>query len=231
VDYLKRFASKDFSATVSVSLQQKLLKKLELKGDDLFKPSIQVIKGAKGYIGKNQISIEKAGEGSVYYNASISFFGRQEKIAPKGDMFKVKRSYFRVVKERKADGWVLSTKPLLAPVHSGEEILVVLNVQFTKEADYLILEDPFPAGTQPIDRDRGYDIKGISLRQPQVHREFGDRHAAFFISHAGKGRMSFAYLLRATLPGDYNVMPARIMPMYDPQFAGNSSNISLRVED
>ena len=237
VDYLKKFAAKDFSASVNVSMKDRklhsvtLTKTLELSGDDLFKPSIKVFQNKKGHIGHNEISIRKKGSGSIYYNASMTYFGREKNIKPKGSFFNVTRSYFKLNKERKDDGWVLKTSPLTAPVHSGDEILVVLHVQVAKDADYILIEDPFPAGTQAIDRDRGYDIKGIALRVPQVHREFGDQRAAFFVPHASRGEMTLAYLLRATLPGDYNVMPARVMPMYDPQFAGNSSNTTIKVED
>jgi uncharacterized protein YfaS (alpha-2-macroglobulin family) len=88
-----------------------------------------------------------------------------------------------------------------------------------------------PAGTQPIESDGGFDVPGVKLQQPRMHREFHDSHVAFFLSQLRRGKRTLAYLVRATLPGSYQVMPARIMPMYDPQFAGNSQNDVLDVEE
>jgi uncharacterized protein YfaS (alpha-2-macroglobulin family) len=120
---------------------------------------------------------------------------------------------------------------LAGPVKSGDEILVVLDLASRADADYVMVHDPMPAGVQPITRDHGYQIPGIQLAQPRMHREFHDDHAAFFFSKLRRGRRTIAYLVRATLPGDYNIMPARILPMYDPQFTGNSGNHHLKVEE
>jgi uncharacterized protein YfaS (alpha-2-macroglobulin family) len=192
---------------------------------------VTVLKEAPAKTGANRISIAREGKGALFYNASVKFFGRQKQIPPRGNKFRVKRKVFSLKKVPVGDEWRFTPKPLSGPVKSGDELLVVLELTATQDADYIMVEDPMPAGVQPIERDRGYSIAGLRLQQPRMHREFHDSHAAFFISSLRRGKRTLAYLVRATLPGTYQIMPSRILPMYDPQYAGNSANHTLRVED
>ena len=231
VDYLKKTGGSDYQATVTASLNGKAGKPLTLTGKDIYKPSIEMLTNLAARVGNNLFELERKGKGTLFYNASVTFFGREDPIAARGEKFRIQRRLFEVTKQPVGDRWRLSTKPLAGPVRSGQEILVELELFASQDADYILIEDPLAAGVQPIDRDRGYNLPGFKLQQPRLHREFHDQHVAFFITNLRKGSRKLAYLVRATLPGDYNLLPARIMPMYDPQFAGNSASGRIRVED
>jgi len=231
VDYLKKAGGIEYQATVSGSLNGKAAKPVAIGADEVFKPSIAMLTDQAARVGPNEFSLERKGRGALFYNASLTYFGREDPIAAKGDKFRVARKLLAVERQPNGSGWRITTRPLSGPVRSGQEILVVLELSASQAADYVLVEDPLPAGVQPIDRDRGYALPGYSLQQPRLHREFRDQQAAFFITHLQRGQRKLAYLVRATLPGVYQILPARVMPMYDPQFAGNSASDLLRVED
>jgi uncharacterized protein YfaS (alpha-2-macroglobulin family) len=231
VDYLKKQGSVDYQAEVTASLNDRALPARSFSGQDVFNPSVLLVRDRPARIGENQIQLSRKGRGSLFYNASVKYFGREEKIPARGRKFQITRRMFAIEKKLEGDRWRIRKQPLAGKVRSGDEILVVLELEAAQDADYIIVEDPMPAGTQPIEQDRGYAVPGVRLQQPRLHREFRDSHVAFFISHLRRGKRTLAYLIRATLPGSYNIMPVRILPMYDPHFAGNSQNAVLNVEE
>jgi uncharacterized protein YfaS (alpha-2-macroglobulin family) len=231
VDYLKQAGKATYQADIETSLNGAALAPVAFGPQDVFKRSVEVFEQRPGRPGANRIELNRKGSGALFYNASVRFFGREDPIPARGQAFGVTRRMFLVERQPQADSWKLTTRPLAGPVHSGQEILVVLELHAAQDADYILVEDPLAAGVQPILHDRGYRLPGVELVQPRMHREFHDQHAAFFLSSLRKGNRQLAYLVRATLPGDYHVLPARISPMYDPQFAGNSASDMLRVED
>ncbi|MBW1809045.1 MAG: hypothetical protein JRJ87_12695 [Deltaproteobacteria bacterium] len=231
VDYLKKAGSKEYDSTVSVTLNGKQLKPHKFGKDDIFKPSVALVNQAEAKIGANQIKLSRSGKGDLFCNASVKYFGREDQIRARGDKFRIKRRMFALKKELRGNAWRFTTKPLLGTVKPGDEILVVLDIEASQDTDYVMIEDPLAAGVQPITRDQGYSVPGYRLQQPRMHREFFEQHAAFFISNLRRGKRSLAYLVRAALPGSYNVMPARVLPMYHPQFAGNSASQRIKIED
>ena len=149
----------------------------------MFKPRVELVRDQPARTGDNRIQLSRQGKGTLFYNVSVKFFGREEKIPARGRKFRISRRMFAIEKKLEGDRWRISKKPLAGKVRSGDEILVVLELEAAQDADYIIVEDPMPAGTQPIEQDRGYTVPGVKLQQPRMHREFHDSHAAFFISH------------------------------------------------
>jgi hypothetical protein len=97
----------------------------------------------------------------------------------------------------------------------GDLLLVRLTVAGSNEWRYLMLEDPLPAGTEPIARE---DAPRSSGRRGAAggygsQREFRDDRAVFFQESFEDGRYEYQYLLKVTTPGVFRAMPARISPM------------------
>ncbi len=231
VDYLKKQGGLDYQAEVDVSLNGQALPARTFSRPDVLKPSVDLVADQPARTGENRIKLSRRGRGSLFYNAAIEYFGREESIPARGRKFRISRRMYAIDKKLEGERWQILKRPMSAKAKSGDEILVVLELESAQDADYVLVEDPLPAGAQPIEQDRGYAVPGVRLQQPRLHREFHDSHAAFFISHLRRGKRTLAYLIRATLPGRYNIMPARILPMYDPQFAGNSRNAVLTIEE
>jgi uncharacterized protein YfaS (alpha-2-macroglobulin family) len=96
----------------------------------------------------------------------------------------------------------------------------------------MMVEDPIPAGTEFITRDNLYDLK----EKPTwwqwycTRREFHDDRATFFQTYFGRGSQEFVYLLKVVNPGMVRVSPAKVEPMYQPQFFATSDPLTLEVK-
>ncbi|MBN2497543.1 MAG: hypothetical protein JXR96_23320 [Deltaproteobacteria bacterium] len=231
VDYLKKFGQREYAAKVTTSLNGKAFEPRSLGKADIFKPSVALLHGVPARAGTNTFELSREGKGLLFYHAAVSYFGREDPIREQGSKFRIQRSLKMITRQVAGDGWKLGLAPLGARVQPGDLLLVQLDLQASEPADFIMIEAPIPAGSQPVERDRGYALPGIRLQQPGMHREFHDTHAAFFLSHLDRGSRRLAFLVRASLPGDYHVLPARVMPMYDPQFAGNSASHLVRVKE
>jgi uncharacterized protein YfaS (alpha-2-macroglobulin family) len=46
-----------------------------------------------------------------------------------------------------------------------------------------------------------------------------------------KGEYEFSYILRAQIPGEYSINPAKGMLMYYPEVYGSTENMKLNISD
>jgi hypothetical protein len=60
-------------------------------------------------------------------------------------------------------------------------------------------------------------------------KEIYDDHVAFFTTHLWPGQHRFTYLMRATTPGEYSVLPAQVYPMYAEEMWGRSASQQVIV--
>ena len=103
-----------------------------------------------------------------------------------------------------------------------------------------MLEDPLPSGVEVIKDDWAYQIEEESSyggynyyywRWWYADKEIRDNRVTFFATYIGKGEYEFSYILRAQIPGEYNINPAKGMLMYYPEVNGNSGNMSLKITE
>jgi uncharacterized protein YfaS (alpha-2-macroglobulin family) len=107
----------------------------------------------------------------------------------------------------------------------GEELLVKIQFKADKDYEYLLLEDFLPSGFEVTKTDA---YEGI---QYYTHSERRDEKMAFFFSKLKKGKVyELAYMIRAELPGSFNVKPSRMECMYAPEIQGFSLPEKLIVE-
>ena len=102
-----------------------------------------------------------------------------------------------------------------------------------KPAKYLMLEDPFPAGTEPFTDDAA-----LPGRLPTIdwanwgwaRKEFRDEKAAFFITLFDR-KTVWQYVLRVQIPGDFQVGPAVAERMYQPDVRANSASSIVKISE
>lgn len=230
VDYLKKFGAKKMASTIEVQFNEQARPPRKISADDVFKPSIRLFGQLTAKKGENKYEVGRDGQGVFYVDASLSFFGRADPIPARGAAFLISRKLQRVIREPSGEGFKTRLKAIKGAVSPGDLLLVTLDLTASRDAEFIMVSDPFPAGSAPVERDAGYEIPGLKLVQPRMHRAFHDDHVAFFLTQMPKGKRRLGYLIRATVPGQYRMLPARVRPMYDPQFAGNSAGDSLLVE-
>ena len=122
-------------------------------------------------------------------------------------------------------------EPLSGELRSGDLIVARLRVEGAR-AQYLMIEDPIPAGAEQVGR-----VSGISLSYADKdwtdwysQREFRDNRTVFFADYFD-GKATFQYALRVEVPGEFRVAPARAELMYQPTVQSNTGNARLRILD
>jgi hypothetical protein len=117
---------------------------------------------------------------------------------------------------------------------------------------YLIVEDPFPAGTEGIDASlattsivgeqpeltRTDTLAGTGRRNPWgggygwwwfSHSELRDEKAVLFATYLPKGTYEYTYSIRASVPGQFRVIPTHAAEMYFPEVFGRGDGGLFKV--
>jgi uncharacterized protein YfaS (alpha-2-macroglobulin family) len=95
-----------------------------------------------------------------------------------------------------------------------------------EEMWYVTVEDPLPAGVEAVEGS----LKAESGQEDGIHFERREEKAALFIQRIEAGVHVYRYLVRATVPGGFQSMPALAYPVYEPNLWGRSASDWLQVE-
>jgi uncharacterized protein YfaS (alpha-2-macroglobulin family) len=222
----------DFSATLSVNGKQ--ISSSRFTDADGLSPAAPVIrlKAADLAPGVNKIRISKSGEGRLYWSARAEYYSTEEKLAPTGTQsLSLSRDYFKLVPVKEGGRIVYQLDPLDGPVQIGDVLVVRLTIGGGSWR-YLLIEDPIPAGAEFIENDQYYTLRN---RPPwwqyfYARREFHDDHAALFQTWFTGKEAQHLYMMKIVNPGKFRVSPARVQPMYQPQFLSTTDSRVLEVK-
>ncbi len=106
----------------------------------------------------------------------------------------------------------------------GQEVECVLTLVVPDERRYLLLHDPFPAGLEPVGATRS-----SSPPWPWRWRELRKSGLLLYAPLLKPGVYTYRYRLRAVVPGDFVLRPARAEEMYAPEVFGTSPGGRLQV--
>jgi uncharacterized protein YfaS (alpha-2-macroglobulin family) len=122
-------------------------------------------------------------------------------------------------------------EPLSGELRSGDLIVVRLHLTGSR-AQYVMIEDPIPAGAEQVAQVSGiylnYSIDSWS--DWFSNREFRDNRTVIFQNYFD-GDATFQYAMRVEVPGEFRIAPARANLMYQPTVQANTSNDRLRILD
>lgn len=159
---------------------------------------------------------------------------------------------------RALDPAAIKAAATLIPDHTelhaglGQLVLVDVLLETAEPRDQIVLDDPLPAGLEPVEFGFETTAKALSIAENQparrlsdntpkssrygsvatmrgVHREMHDDHVLHFISHLNAGIYHFRHLARATTPGQFVVPPTRASCMYDAEVFGQSRSTAFEV--
>jgi hypothetical protein len=185
--------------------------------------------------GKNTIRIVKRGAGALYWSASVEYFDKATRLERSGSRkLALVRAYYALSPVTARDGRIVYREtPLVDPVRPGDVLLVRLTAAGSTDWRYLMLEDPLPAGAEPIQQSEGYELENRERARWfgwfGERREFRDDRVVFFQDSFREGRYDFTYLLKVVTPGSFRAMPAQIAPMYIPEAHASSDAQALVV--
>jgi uncharacterized protein YfaS (alpha-2-macroglobulin family) len=229
------FAVADYIARTG-DLDPDLTLTLKVNGEELYtrrvtKENWRDFKGVTKLGGKllrtgdNRIEVVAQGRGTPVCSVYLKHFRKADEFTPSAGGLRVNRTYHRVmtsggkkVAEALEDG---------ATVRSGDEIKVTIKVNADREYRYLMLEDPLPAGFEPVRPHQGRGRWGWWYS----HKEFRDEKVAVAITYLPQGERKITYTMRAETPGSFRVLPTLVWNMYRLGEGANSAGASFTVVD
>jgi len=152
------------------------------------------------------ISIYKTGGGMVYFTAYQNFFNTQPR--PVEDKFII-NVYFKQNNQR------------VAALKAGEKTTMVATVNVLKDAEYVQIELPIPAGC-------AYGNKANS--NWHMHKEYFKNKVVLFAESLPKGQHSFEIQLEPRHSGQFTLNPSKASLMYFPIFFGRNGMGSINIK-
>lgn len=247
-DYLNLSGELDPDLTITADLDGKELRRVRVTKENLFTfDSRLVVSGDELGMGAKNVTIRAEGRGNVYWGVYATFYTKEDKIEAAGNEIFVTRQYQKLIpkevaKTRKVfdpqtnthvdeaymaiehDRVVLKEGDKLA---SGDLIEVVLSIDARNNFEYLLFEDPKPAGCEPTELRSGYSWGGGF----GAYTELRDEKVAFFASYLNQGKHTITYQLRAEIPGEFHALPAHGECMYTPFVQANGESWVFRIAD
>ncbi len=175
-----------------------------------------------------------AGDGALYYTAHLTVYRPVLDVTPTSRGLTVSREYFL------DDGTCGSeTQPCAtaASARVGDHLLVRISLVVPSDQYYVIVEDPFPAGTEPV--DTGLLTSPTGPKPPEgftsddlrngwgwwafTRAEVHDDRTMLFAEHLPAGTYQYTYRLVATFAGEFRVLPPRAWDFYFPEVYGQGA--------
>jgi hypothetical protein len=172
----------------------------------------------------NVLEISRAaGSGQLYYSARLELALPVESIEAESRGFTLRREYCTVVNVP-GDGF-MPCQPVTA-LRAGEEVEVRLTLIVPETRYYILLEDPYPGGLEPVNVETSTlmdDQSAVWWGNPFEHRELRDEQAIFVAREMAAGTYRVTYRMHAATPGTYQVLPATVTEMYFPEVWGRTA--------
>ncbi len=200
---------------------------------DSFNPPVRIFVPSSQLGASGTVTIKKSGGGVTYWSVDNHWYSRDQRGFHNGQFsLNLTRDYFTLRKrqDKPTDPITYDLIPLAGPVHVGDVIAVKLSLSGTKQ-NYLLTEDPIPAGTEWLDHPEQYNLND----KPDwwgwwfTRREFHDDRAAYFETEYS-GQRIYVNLLKVTNAGKFQISPAQAGPMYQPAIQTTTEPATLEVQ-
>ncbi len=244
VDLLKSAGELAPNYTVTVSANGAAILSRKITSDDVFKPEIRLeFTGAQLRPGTNTIVVDKRGGGRLISTARIVYHATGAQLRPSSAGFQVSREYYNLKREKRGETIVYQKTPFNGTVRSGDEIFVKVRIIPDRWQEFVMMEDPIPAGCEVVQNTNGYTIVDEAeydevTRKKQgeyswlwwyANRELRDEKVSFFANAVDRKEYLFSYVMRAQIPGRYAVMPSVASLMYYPEVRGNGAPTTVNI--
>ncbi len=186
--------------------------------------------------GEHKLDITVDGKGTLYFTAHLSYFTKEAGIKGAGHEVFVNRRYFRLKQTKrmeKRDGreiavldWEKTELKEGEILKSGERIEARLDIDAKNSYEYLVFEDPKPAGCEPVELRSGFSYGNLCSNM-----ELRDEKVVFFVGYLEQGKHAILYQMRAETPGRFHALPAQGYAMYAPRVKGISDEWIMTITD
>lgn len=210
----------------------------------------QIPMAALANAGGSVLAFEKRnGPGHLFYEARLRFARKEGPRTAVDAGFFVDKAMTVVAPETLEAALRSSVRGVPDAIGAGEMVLVDLTVVTTSPRDYVVIDDPLPAGLEAVDASLKGAASWQSLGQreaasedddetggrswwwvtPLTRKELRDDRVVFFVDHLPSGVYHYRYLARATSIGRFARPATRAEEMYVPETFGHTASGVLSV--
>jgi len=194
------------------------------------------------------LAFEKKGQGHLFYEARLRFARRQMPQHPIESGFFVDKGSRVVTPQSLRDALSSGARGVVSSLSAGDLVLVNLTVVAPSEREFVVIDDPLPAGLEAVNtslegtsswaregdeapevNDDDDDGRRWRWEAPVTRRELRDDRVVFFIDSMEPGVHRFRYLARATSIGTFLAPPTRVEEMYTPETFGQTAGSTLTI--
>jgi uncharacterized protein YfaS (alpha-2-macroglobulin family) len=246
--YRRLRETKPPSFTASAWLGEKKLLELVARGRSARSASASVPMAELLGRPNELFAFEKEGSGSVFYEARLRYAPAEPPKVAVDQGFFVKKTLRAVRPEE------LATLPSSVPeqgavkFRAGDLVVVDLLVVTPSARMYVVVDDPLPAGFEPVDTQLATTSSSFSRAGSEAQcdgdgcsgsfgyatawsrRELRDDRALYFADHLSGGIYHYRYFARATTAGRFVVPPTKAEGMYEPETFGRTAAAVVEVE-
>lgn len=248
VDYSRAFENVPPDMKVAVTMDDELIGNATFTSlrDDAVTLSRPIEAGDPGT--HREISINREGDGRLYYSARMSFAPKQEHADRINAGIDIRKEY-----SVERDGeWILLSNS--TEIEQGELVRVDIYLSLPTARNFLVVDDPVPGGLEPVNRDlantsvvdadkgefqaaggswwfqysdwRHYGVSRWSF----YHKELRHDAARFYSDYLPAGNYHLSYAAQAIAGGSFSAMPVHAEEMYDPDVFGKGLPGTLKVD-
>ena len=233
VDYVKvsNELSPDYTVEVYLNGQQVVSQRVT-SAEATSAQAFVVERKATDVARTSQVRVVKRGSGVLYFSTALAYFTREDEVAANSSQeLSLTREYLRLRITESGGSASWKVEPLTGEVRSGDLIVSRLRVRGAR-GQYLMVEDPIPAGCEQVEQASGIDLGYTTQRWCDWYssREFRDNRTVFFDDYFD-GDVTFQYAMRVEVPGDFRVTPARAELMYRPAVQANTASGRMVILD
>ncbi len=184
------------------------------------------------------------GAGNLYYSAFLNYYLPASEMQALDRGVILARQYFAV-----DQATLKPTTKVVTTANVGDYVQVKLTIIAPTSLNYLMVEDPLPSGFEAVDTSLKTTSAGASSPELEkqisdcaacseyynpywyfwANTELRDDRVALFADFLSRGTYEYTYLMRASVSGDFFVLPTFAQQMYEPDVFGRSAGARFEV--
>ncbi len=222
----------DFNAAIAVAGQSLLEQAFRGTSTNVYSASIPLQDLAANTT--IPVDISKTGEGSLYYALSLESY-RSGPVEAMNRGLSVTRTIQLLDNAGQPYGNVITSDDGDLSLEAGQLVRVTIRLNSPADRNYLVVEDPLPAGLEPVNdafatSNQEYAAQSSGRWWGSFnHTEMHDDKVLLFADYLSRGEHTHTYVARATVPGTFVHPPVRSELMYQPEINGRNASGRLIV--
>jgi uncharacterized protein YfaS (alpha-2-macroglobulin family) len=246
VAYYKKYESQvpDFKAVVKLASEEIARETFQGRSTEAATRDLPMATlAAKAGLGsQRELSFAREGTGTLFYVARLNYAA--DRLYQQGfdSGFHISRSYAPYVENGVENG---ASPTTTLSYKAGDLVRVTLSLDLTKERRFVAVNDPLPAGFEPVESWFATTAASLSTDQRSSeaqgawwnwwqrggfdHVERHDDQVRLFATRLSEGHHEFSYVVRATTSGTFRTAPAHVEEMYQPEVFGRTETATIEV--